>query len=112
MGESILNSIKNRLGSDDSYDAFNPELIGFINSALAHLYELGAGPSEPFNITGVEETWDEFTNDKYLRARAEDFVWLDVKLKFDPPTSSFVLKSYEDMRKESEWRIERYTSEH
>ena len=112
MGESILNSVKSMIGSDADYEIYNPDFIILINSALAHLNDLGAGPSEPFCITGPSETWDDFTDDKFIKAKASEFVWLDVKLKFDPPTTSFVLKSSEDMRKECEWRIERYTSEH
>lgn len=111
MGESILNTVKSMMGSDDAYDVFNVDLIVLINSSFAHLNDLGAGPSDPFSITGDTETWDDFTDDKFIKAKAKEFVYLDVKLKFDPPTSSFVLKSFEDMRKECEWRLERYASE-
>ena len=111
MGESILNTVKSMMGSDDAYEVFDTDLIVLTNAALAHLNDLGAGPSDPFQITGDTETWDDFTDDKFVKAMAKQFVYLDVKLKFDPPTSSFVLKSFEDMRKECEWRIERYTSE-
>ena len=111
MDDSILNTVKSMLGSDDDYAPFDTDFIVLINSALAHLNDLGAGPVEPFSITGTSETWDDFTEDKFIKAKAKEFIYLDVKLKFDPPTSSFVLKSFEDMRKECEWRIERYTSE-
>lgn len=111
MGESILGSIKSILGPDDSYEEFDNDLILLINASLAHLNDLGAGPAEPFVITGSEETWDDFTDDKYIKSQAKQLVYLDVKMAWDSPNAGFVLESFKELRKELEWRIERYCSE-
>lgn len=109
MGESILDSIMSMLGADAGITEYKNDILYLINSALARLCGLGVG-AEPLNVTNSEQTWDMITTDRILAGMVKDYVWLDVKLKFDPPTTSFVLKSYEDQRTKDEWLIEEHTS--
>lgn len=111
MGEeSIYNSIVSLLGSDADYTPYQGDFIVLINSALARLNQLGAGPSEVFQITGPSETWDQFSSDKYVQAQARMFAYYTLKLSWDPPSAGFVLESFKELRKETEWLLEAHCS--
>lgn len=105
--ESILTSIKKLLGIEDGHDYFDPELVMFINAAFQTLDELGVGPQDaPFKITGKGEEWEDFLTDYTLNLEAvKTYIWIRVKLMFDPPTSSFAVSALDDQRKELEWRL-------
>ena len=102
---SILNTIKGLLGPDDDYDVFDQDIIVFINSALATLSQAGVGPSEGFRITGDRETWDDFIGDSERLESVKEYVYMKVKMAFDPPTSSFVMSAYQDTCNELLWRL-------
>lgn len=105
MDESIFNSIKALLGPDASYDVFDPDIMIHINTALSVLTQLGIGPAEGFMITGPDETWGDFlSNDKRLNM-AKTYVYMKVKIAFDPPVNSSVLSAYQEACKEYEWRL-------
>ena len=102
--DSILSSIKKMCGVETEYPHFNDELVLFINSVFGILFQLGVGPKDkPFRITGSNETWDMFMQEDQIET-VKSYIFAKVKLMFDPPTSSFVLASYQDLCKEFEWR--------
>ena len=106
MEESILNTIKKMLGSDDSYEAFDTEIIVHINTALSILAQLGVGPRKGFRITGTDETWGDFISDGSVDLEGiKTYIYMKVKMIFDPPASSFVMKAMEESCKELEWRL-------
>jgi len=106
MEESILNTIKKMLGPDDSYEAFDTEIIVHINTALSTLAQLGVGPKKGFRITGPDETWDDFISDGSVDLEGiKSYIYMKVKMIFDPPANSFVMKAMEDSCKELEWRL-------
>lgn len=103
--ESILRDIKKMLGIDLDYDAFNVDIIVLINSALMVLCQLGVGPKKGFVITDYTSKWSDFlTNDVNLEA-AKQYVYLKVRVTFDPPTSGSVLEAYNKQIQELEWRL-------
>lgn len=109
MNESILDSIKDMLGGNASGDftAFDKELIPLINTALNTLVQIGAGPSQGYNITSNENTWMEFVGeDEMLLGLAKQYVWLKVKLMWDNSTmASSVIDILNQQIKELESRI-------
>lgn len=107
MDESILISIKKMLGIDKCCDAFNEELVIFINSVFSTLYQIGFNPAKDYRIQGDDETWtDILDDDADLVDLIKPYIYMKVRLLFDPPTSSFVLTSLENQIKEYEWRIQ------
>lgn len=106
MNESIFNSIKSLLGPDASYDVFDQDILIHINTAIAVLTQLGVGPEGGFIVTGSTETWGDFlgSNDKTLNM-ARTYVYMKVKIAFDPPINSSVLNAYQEACKEYEWRL-------
>lgn len=103
--DSILNTIKKLVGLDKDYGPFDVDLIVAINSALAILFQLGAGPENPYYITGPENTWAEFFGDKPSIEMAKSYIYLRTRLLFDPPTSGVLHEAMERQITEYEWRI-------
>lgn len=102
---SILDGVKKMLAIDKDYDAFDDELIMHINSVLATLNQLGVGPEEGFHITGRDETWFSFMGHDDRLNDVRTYVYLRLRLIFDPPTSGFGVTSIKEQTKELEWRI-------
>ena len=106
MIESILTSIKKLLGIEESYEHFDPDIIMHINSILAILIQLGVGPTKGFSITGKTETWADFLGDNSANLDGvKTYVYLKVRLIFDPPTSTAVIDSMNRLVNEFEWRL-------
>lgn len=104
--ESILDSVKKDLGILPSYTHFDSTIIGDINSTFSVLHQLQVGPEDaPFSITGSSETWNEFTDNKALVLMARPYIFMKVRLMFDPPSNSFVVQSLEKQIAELEWRL-------
>lgn len=105
MNESILNTIKKMLGLGDDYTAFDTDIIVHINSCFMTLNQLGVGPEKPFRISGKDETWTSFFGEDVNVEAAKTYIYIGVKLVFDPPTNSFVVEALKEIQKEYEWRL-------
>lgn len=103
--ESVLISIRDRLGPSETYEHFDTELITEINAAFAVLYQLGVGPVKGFEISDSSTTWNEFTDNIVVQNFVREYVYLSVKLVFDPPENSSLLQSYKQRKDELEWRL-------
>lgn len=104
--DSILNSIKKLLGIMDDYTCFDQDILLQINTALSVLTQVGVGPETGFFVEDANAIWDDFIPDDPRLGMVKTYVFLKVKLAFDPPTSSAVLTSYEQLSKEYEWRLQ------
>lgn len=104
--ESILTSVKKMLGIVEEYDHFDADLIMHINSVLMILTQMGVGPSEGFAIEDDRDEWGDFLCEHDILVEAvKSYVYLKVRLIFDPPLSSAVVESIKQMISELEWRI-------
>lgn len=105
MSESILHSTKKILGLEADYLAFDMDIILLINSAFSTLHQLGVGPDEGFAIEDDTAEWGDFLEDDYRLNSVKSYVYLKVRVVFDPPTTSFVLSALQEQIKEHEWRL-------
>lgn len=109
--ESILTSIKKLLGIDEAYEAFDTDIIIHINSIFSVLNQLGVGPKETFSITDKTQTWDEFMktwedgSDRIDMGMVKTYVYLKVRMIFDPPTNSSAMDAFNAQAAELEWRL-------
>lgn len=105
MTDSILTSIKKLLGMTEEYTNFDTDIIIHINSVFMNLHQLGVGPSEGFRIEDEYTTWDDYiTEDDNLDA-VKTYIYLKVKLVFDPPLNGSVMEALKQSIAEYEWRL-------
>lgn len=102
--DSILASIKKLLGIHESYTEFDQDIIIHINTAFAILNQLGVGPEDGFEIQDERDIWDNYIT-KLNHSMVKTYVYLKVRLVFDPPTNSFLVDSINRTLSELEWRI-------
>lgn len=103
--ESILNSVKKDLGIAEGYTSFDPDIIRDINSVLAILNQLGVGPKEGFSIEDKSALWSDLIQEDNRLEFVKSYVYIKVKMIFDPPLSTAVIASMERIASELEWRI-------
>lgn len=108
--ESILNHIKKLHGISPEDKNFDTDIITHINSALMILNQLGVGPSEGFYIEDEVKTWSDYVSNKFITEAIKSFVYIKVKLVFDPPASPTVVEALKSSANEYEWRIEHWAS--
>lgn len=105
MTNSILNSTKKNLGIDESYTAFDPDIIMHINSVLSTLEQLGVGPVGGFMIEDHIAEWGDLLGTDLRLNNVKSYMTLRVRLLFDPPTTSFAIAAMEKQVQEMEFRI-------
>ena len=105
MNESILTSIKKLLGVPENYEQFDMDITIHINSVFMILNQLGIGPSDGFSITDKTALWSDFISDNKKLEAVKSYVYMKVRLLFDPPMSSSVMECMNRMINEMEWRL-------
>jgi hypothetical protein len=111
--QSILISTKKILGIAEDYTVFDLDIITHINSAFSTLTQLGIGPADGFQIDDASELWTDFDpiDDDRLYNSVKSYVFLRVRLLFDPPTTSYLIAAFEKQVQELEWRLSTYREE-
>jgi hypothetical protein len=105
VDDSILTSTKKALGLAEDYTAFDPDIIMYINSVLSTLNQLGIGPNLGFMIEDKEALWDTFLGSDPRLNNIKSYVYLRVRMLFDPPQTGYHTTAMENQIKELEWRI-------
>lgn len=105
MYDSILLTIKKMLGLQPSYTVFDSEILVFINSAMMVLQQIGVGPTNGFTVYSEDEIWSDFIPLNKMLEGVKTYIYLSVKILFDPPGSSFVLDAMKSLKEELEWRL-------
>ena len=104
--ESILTSIKKLLGIGEDYEEFDQDIIIHINTVLVALTQMGIGPEEGFVISDHTALWSDFIPDNMVKVEnVKTYVYLKVKMIFDPPASSTVADAINRNASELEWRL-------
>lgn len=105
MEESILKSTKKILGLADDYTVFDLDVITHINSVFTTLTQLGVGPPEGYMIEGDKDLWEDFISDDPTYNSIKSYIYLRVRMLFDPPPTSYAIDAMERQIKELEWRL-------
>jgi hypothetical protein len=103
--DSILNSVKKLLGIEPEVTHFDTDIILNINSVLMILSQLGIGPETGLFITDSTNTWVELLGERKDLEAVKTYIYVKVKILFDPPSSSFVMDSLERQITQLEWRL-------
>ncbi len=105
MEESILTSTKKILGLDADYTPFDLDVITHINAAFSILNQLGVGPEDGFSISSNTTAWNTYGVPENQLHLVKTYIFLKVRILFDPPGTSFLLESANSQIKEYEWRL-------
>lgn len=104
VDDSILNTTKKMLGFDPDYTAFDTDITIHINTVFFSLTQLGVGPQQGFSIIGPNETWTSFIGTDLIQA-VKSYMYLRVRLLFDPPATSFAIDSMKTQAEKLEWML-------
>lgn len=110
LENSILDDVKKTLGiaiddddaETDSYDPFNLDVLLFINATFNRIKQLGVGPNANFSIASNDETWGDFFQDLQVVEMVRAYMFLSVKMQFDPPTGP-AAEAYKSLIDKYEW---------
>lgn len=105
MESSILTSTKKVLGIAKDYTAFDLDVIMHINATFSILYDLGLGPVDGFMIEDSSAEWEDFAAPSNQLNLVKTYVFLKVRMLFDPPTTSFLIDAMSKQISEYEWRL-------
>lgn len=105
MEESILKSTKKVLGLAEEYTAFDQDVLTHINAAFSIINQLGVGQLDGYFVQDASDEWNELQLPANQLHLVKTYVYLKVRVLFDPPGTSFLLSSANDQLKEYEWRL-------
>lgn len=103
--ESILTSIKKLLMISEDDTAFDQDITIHINTILANLNQMGVGIDGGLIITGKDNVWSEFIGERNDTQQIKTYVYIKVRLLFDPPTNSSAVESLNRQASELEYRL-------
>lgn len=103
--ESILTSIKKLIGITEEYTQFDADIVMHINTVLMDLTNLGVGPAKGFIIEDSSSYWTDFVSDPEALQAIKSYMYLRVKLLFDPPSASYLIESMQRQIDKFEWLI-------
>ena len=105
MADSIFNSVKKVVGLLGDDGSFDEDILLHTNSVIGTLRQLGLSIPADFYVRDDVQTWRDLLGEFRDLDLVKSYMAMKVRLMFDPPSSSFGLKSMEEMVKEYEWRI-------
>ena len=107
MNDSILNTIKRMLGITEEQTDFDTDIIIHINTVINILHQLGVfnSESEVYSIEGPKEKWSDFLSDINKFNMVKSYMYMKVRLMFDPPLNSTFVSSIEKQIAELEFRL-------
>jgi hypothetical protein len=105
MITSILTSTKKLLGISEEYTAFDEDILMHINTVFSTLNQLGVGPAEGFAVNDASANWDDFLVGDLRLNNIKSYMYMRVRLMFDPPGTSYLITSMQNQVEQLEWRI-------
>jgi hypothetical protein len=105
METSILISTKKILGIAEDYTVWDLDIITHINSAFFDLTQLGVGPANGYVIRDETDQWSDFIGDDLQLESVKTYIYLRVRLVFDPPSTSYAIAAMKDQIDRLEFRL-------
>lgn len=103
--DSVLLSVKKMIGVPKDYDVFDMDIIMHINTVFDALNQMGVGPEEGFSISDDSTEWSEFMTYGKNSEMVKSYMYLKVRMLFDPPSNSNLSNVIGEQIKEYEWRL-------
>jgi hypothetical protein len=106
LDDKILDTIRKLIGGSMDYTYFDEDIVIHANTYLANLVQVGIGT--PGFILTPTSTWRDFLGNNYPPERLiqiRSWLWIKVKLIFDPPMSTHYADKLQEEAKEMLWRM-------
>lgn len=103
--DSVLLSVKKMIGVPKDYNVFDMDIIIHINTVFDALNQMGVGPEEGFSISDDSTEWSEFMTYGKNSEMVKSYMYLKVRMLFDPPSNSNLSNVIGEQIKEYEWRL-------
>lgn len=102
---SILKSVKKNLNIAAADTSFDQDVMTHINSAFFVLNQIGVGPRGGFMVDDDEDSWTAFIGSDINLNAVKTFVYLSVRLVFDPPSTSYHIAAIKEQIEELLYRL-------
>lgn len=110
--DSILLSIKKLLGMEpEEFDQYDVDITLHINTVIETLNQIGVDMPDGFSVTDKTVLWSDYLNRaKYsqIKDSIKSYIYMKVRLVFDPPTNTSLINAINESIKELEWRIRQW----
>lgn len=93
------------MGITEDYEYFDGDIVIHINTVFSQLNQMGVGPDEPFMIFDKSAMWSDFIQDKSQIQMVKTYVYLKVRIIFDPPSNTVTMEAFKELIAEHEWRL-------
>jgi hypothetical protein len=103
--ESILDSVKKAVGLDSTDTTFDLDVTLLINSTFGALKQLGVGSDSGFIIQDNTTLWSQYISGLSYLGMVKHFIFMSVKLAFDPPDGRYALPAFQAQIEQLAWRI-------
>lgn len=103
--DSILDSVKKMLGIEAEYTVFDTDIIMFINAVFNILMQMGIGPQTGFSISDNNSKWGDYIEDTSKLEMVKPYIYMKVRMMFDPPQGGPLIDAYNKQISELEWRL-------
>lgn len=105
MTSSILDDTKKAVGVSVDDTSFDTDIIMHINAVLTVLNQIGIGPPEGLMISDSSTTWYDLIGDDARLNSVMTYVYIRVRMFFDPPQTAHLIAAFENQYKELEYRL-------
>lgn len=105
MEDSILTSTKQILNISAADTAFDQDILTLINSTLSTVNQLGIGDAATMFVEDNTKTWTQLSLPPEQTHMLKTYVFLQTRIVFDPPPTSFALAALKEQAEEFQWRL-------
>lgn len=102
--DSILNFVKSMIGVDEDYTHYDSDLIAYINLTIFNLSQIGIG-SGNIVVRNKEDKWELILGERKDLEAVKTYVYLKVRLLFDPPQHAYLIEAIQREIDQIEWRL-------
>lgn len=103
--DSILHDVKQMIGQEWDDSSYDLDIMVHINSVFFDLNQIGVGPKDGFSILDATTKWDAYIGASKNLLAVKSYIYIRVRLLFDPPTNGFLVTSLNEQVAKLEWRL-------
>lgn len=95
----------------EEFDQYDVDIMLHINTVIETLNQIGVDMPDGFSVTDKTVLWSDYLNrTKYsqIKGSIKSYIYMKVRLVFDPPTNTSLINAINESINELEWRIRQW----